>query len=95
MLARFIVYTIFSSPDSSSQDETTLTHLSNMIQATESFYHPSNFGRWTFSIVRFLQYLGWEFLKRWTDGELSQFLPVTGFLKLYSTLNYLILLINY
>lgn len=69
MLARFIVYTIFSPPNSSSQDETTLTHLSNMIQATESFYHPSNFGRWTFSIVRFLQYLGWEFLKRWTDGE--------------------------
>ncbi|RGB33631.1 hypothetical protein C1646_815894 [Rhizophagus diaphanus] len=67
MLARFIVYTIFSSPNSSSQDETTLTHLSNMIQATESFYHPSNFGRWTFSIVRFLQFLGWEFLKRWTD----------------------------
>ncbi|CAI2164709.1 4841_t:CDS:10 [Funneliformis geosporum] len=66
MLARFIVFTIFSSPVSS-QDETTLTHLSNMIQATETFYHPSNFGRWTFSIVRFLQYLGWEFLKRWTD----------------------------
>jgi hypothetical protein len=86
MLARFIVYTIFSSPNSSSQDETTLTLLSNMIQATESFYHPSNFGRWTFSIVRFLQYLGWEFLKRWTDGELLIFIddsileysPLTG-----------------
>ncbi|CAG8443048.1 10173_t:CDS:10 [Funneliformis mosseae] len=71
MLARFIVFTIFSSPVSS-KDETTLTHLSNMIQATETFYHPSNFGRWTFSIVRFLQYLGWEFLKRWTDENKSE-----------------------
>ena len=75
MLARFIVYTIFPSPNS---DETTLTYLSNMIQATESFYHPSNFGRWTFSIVRFLQYLGWEFLKRWIDGEHI----IVGFLEL-------------
>ncbi|CAJ0924045.1 3081_t:CDS:2 [Entrophospora sp. SA101] len=51
--------------------ESTLTHLANMIQAIESFYHPSNFGRWTYSIVKFLQYLGWEFLKRWTDEQKS------------------------
>jgi proteasome activator subunit 4 len=83
MLARFIVYTIFSSSNSLSQDETTLTYLSNMIQATESFYHPSNFGRWTFSIVRFLQYLGGEFLKRWTDGMLIYFLN-------YNLIDYLV-----
>ncbi|CAG8540546.1 10707_t:CDS:10 [Dentiscutata heterogama] len=66
MLARFIVYAIFP-PSNHPQEKTILTYLANMIQATESYYHPSNFGRWTFSIVRFLQFLGWEFLKRWTD----------------------------
>ncbi|CAJ0904050.1 1258_t:CDS:10 [Entrophospora sp. SA101] len=68
MLARFIVYTMFTT---SENEESTLTHLANMIQAIESFYHPSNFGRWTYSIVKFLQYLGWEFLKRWTDEQKS------------------------
>ncbi|CAG8548665.1 30916_t:CDS:10 [Gigaspora margarita] len=66
MLARFIVYSIFP-PSNHPQEKSILTYLANMIQATESYYHPSNFGRWTFSIVRFLQFLGWEFLKRWTD----------------------------
>ncbi|OZJ03795.1 hypothetical protein BZG36_03001 [Bifiguratus adelaidae] len=44
---------------------TTLTHLGNLLQATESFYHPSNNGRWTFSLVMFLKHLAYEFLKRY------------------------------
>lgn len=73
MFARFIVYTIFPPSGNNKKEESILTYLGNMIQAIESFYHPSNFGRWTFSIVRFLQFLGWEFLKRWTDGIKSFF----------------------
>ncbi|CAG8434329.1 1354_t:CDS:10 [Diversispora eburnea] len=66
MLLRKKVYSTFP-PSGNQKEESVLTYLGDMIQATESFYHPSNFGRWTFSIVRFLQFLGWEFLKRWTD----------------------------
>ncbi|CAG8466985.1 9745_t:CDS:10 [Ambispora leptoticha] len=66
MMAKFIVFTMF--PDDPSK-ESSLNHLANLIQAIESYYHPSNFGRWTFSIVRFLQFLGYEFLKRWKDEQ--------------------------
>ncbi|CAG8507014.1 6948_t:CDS:10 [Ambispora gerdemannii] len=68
MMAKFIVFTMFPQPDDPSK-ESSLNHLANLIQATESYYHPSNFGRWTFSIVRFLQFLGYEFLKRWRDEQ--------------------------
>lgn len=68
MFAKFIVYTIFPS-DGLPTEETSLGHLMNLIQATESFYHPSNFGRWTFPMVRFLQSLGYEFLRRWKEGK--------------------------
>ncbi|KAG9300251.1 hypothetical protein G9A89_011324 [Geosiphon pyriformis] len=68
MMARFIVYTIFPTT-AHPNEESTLTQLGNLIQAIESFYHPSNYGRWTFSIVRFLQFLGYEFFKRWRDEQ--------------------------
>ncbi|RUS15521.1 hypothetical protein BC937DRAFT_92354 [Endogone sp. FLAS-F59071] len=69
MLARFIVFTMYADTADTNKRESTLTHLANLIQATESYYHPSNYGRWSYSIVNFLRQLSWEFLKRWRDGE--------------------------
>lgn len=69
MLARFIVFTLYADTANTDKRESTLTHLANLIQATESYYHPSNYGRWSYSIVNFLRQLSWEFLKRWRDGE--------------------------
>jgi proteasome activator subunit 4 len=60
VLARFIIYTIY--PPSASEADgylyvDTLALLRTLLQSIESFYHPSNSGRWTSPIVRFLQYL--------------------------------------
>lgn len=60
VLARFIIYTIY--PAQASQVDgfayvDTLALLRTLLQSIESFYHPSNSGRWTAPIVRFLQYL--------------------------------------
>ena len=43
--------------------------LSEMIQATELYYHPSNHGTWTYSLTTFIQHLSVEFLKRWRLEE--------------------------
>lgn len=41
-----------------------LDSLSKFIQATESFFHPSNSGMWTPSLTRFIDFLASEFLRR-------------------------------
>ncbi|GAA5959559.1 hypothetical protein JCM21900_003196 [Sporobolomyces salmonicolor] len=46
-----------------------LDALAKLIQATESFFHPSNYGRWAPMLGRFLQNVTWEFLKRWKEEE--------------------------
>ena len=43
--------------------------LIKFINATESFFHPSNYGHWTGALARFLQNVTWEFAKRWTEEE--------------------------
>jgi proteasome activator subunit 4 len=42
-----------------------LDALAKLVQATESFFHPSNWGSWSLTLARFLQNVTWEFLKRW------------------------------
>jgi proteasome activator subunit 4 len=42
-----------------------LDALAKLVQATESYYHPSNWGSWSPFLARFLQNITWEFLKRW------------------------------
>lgn len=42
-----------------------LDSLAKLIQATETFFHPSNWGTWSIVLARFLQNVTWEFLKRW------------------------------
>ncbi|GAA5895195.1 proteasome activator BLM10 [Sporobolomyces salmoneus] len=49
-----------------------LDALAKLIQATESFFHPSNYGRWAPMLGRFLQSVTWEFLKRWKEEERAE-----------------------
>lgn len=46
-----------------------LDSLSKFINATETFFHPSNYGHWTSVLARFLQNVTWELTKRWTEEE--------------------------
>lgn len=48
-----------------SSQSPSLRNLANLIQAVETYYNPSNRGRWTYSLARFLQYLAFYFLRRW------------------------------
>ncbi|KAI8387347.1 hypothetical protein BD560DRAFT_321031 [Blakeslea trispora] len=67
-LARFIVYTIM--PDhEQTQSSYTLSLLSDMIQATELYYHPSNHGPWSYLLTAFARHLAHEFLKRWREEQ--------------------------
>ena len=43
-----------------------LESLAKFVQATESFFHPSNHGTWSHLLGRFIQSLCSEFLSRWT-----------------------------
>ena len=63
-LARFFIYTL--APGSTLN---TLDHLLNLLQAIESFFHPSNAGKWSYSICRFLQNLSTEYLRRLRLGN--------------------------
>lgn len=44
-----------------------LDSLAKLIQAIESFFHPSNAGTWSTTLARFLQNVTWEFHKRWLE----------------------------
>ncbi|KAI9246724.1 hypothetical protein BDA99DRAFT_526780 [Phascolomyces articulosus] len=65
--AKFIVYTMI--PNGSKGESYVMTLLSEMIQATELYYHPSNHGTWTYYLTTFIQHLAVEFLKRWRAEE--------------------------
>ncbi|TPX58023.1 hypothetical protein PhCBS80983_g03421 [Powellomyces hirtus] len=41
-----------------------LKHLGDLIQAVETYFHPSNAGRWSYMLARFLQMLSYHFLRR-------------------------------
>jgi len=41
-----------------------LDALARFIQATESYFHPSNWGMWVFPLSTFVKNLTWEFVKR-------------------------------
>lgn len=46
-----------------------LDSLVKLINATETFFHPSNYGHWSLILARFLQNITWEFTKRWMEEE--------------------------
>ncbi|KAJ3175354.1 hypothetical protein HDU87_006306 [Geranomyces variabilis] len=41
-----------------------LLRLNELIHAVETYYHPSNAGRWSYGLARFLQMLSYHFLRR-------------------------------
>ncbi|KAJ1028660.1 hypothetical protein NDA16_001826 [Ustilago loliicola] len=66
-------------PDGSSKPVTTypagskaLDHLAKFIQATESYFHPSNWGMWQISLSNLVQQIMFEFLKRVKEEERPQ-----------------------
>ncbi|KAG8953342.1 hypothetical protein FRC04_002752 [Tulasnella sp. 424] len=44
-----------------------LTPLHRLITSVETFFHPSNFGAWTFPLLTFIHRLAAEFSTRWND----------------------------
>ncbi|KAF9434968.1 hypothetical protein BGZ76_007123 [Entomortierella beljakovae] len=65
----FIVNTINPISEKEDPKSSTLAHFSNLIQANESFFHPSNSGQWTYPLSLFLQWLSWKYLDRIRDEE--------------------------
>lgn len=46
-----------------------LDHLSRFVQATEGYFHPSNWGPWQMQLSTFVQHLTWEFSRRVKEEE--------------------------
>ncbi|KAG0021330.1 hypothetical protein BGZ82_011351 [Podila clonocystis] len=65
----FIVNTINPISEGQNPKSSSLAHLRDLIQATESFFHPSNSGPWSYALALFLQALAWYYLKRIKDEE--------------------------
>ncbi|KAL4343140.1 hypothetical protein S245_036097 [Arachis hypogaea] len=63
-IAKTIVYLL--KPGSSSQQ-----HFEKLINILEQYYHPSNGGRWTYSLERFLFHLVLQFQKRLQNEQLG------------------------
>ncbi|ETS62890.1 hypothetical protein PaG_02652 [Moesziomyces aphidis] len=49
-----------------------LDHLAKFVQATESYFHPSNWGLWQISLSNLVQQIMFEFLKRAKEEERPQ-----------------------
>ena len=49
-----------------------LDHLAKFVQATESYFHPSNWGMWQISLSNLVQQILFEFLKRAKEEERPQ-----------------------
>ncbi|KAJ3037851.1 hypothetical protein HDV00_001266 [Rhizophlyctis rosea] len=70
--AKFIVYTIYPPSVANgglSYPSRSMEHLATMIRSIESYFHPSNSGRWTYQLARFIQVLSSEFLRRLRKEE--------------------------
>lgn len=57
-------------PDQDNKDSSyTLSLLSDLIQATELYFHPSNHGTWSYLLTSFARHLSADFLKRWRTEQ--------------------------
>ncbi|KAG0355172.1 hypothetical protein BGZ54_001264, partial [Gamsiella multidivaricata] len=65
----FIVNTISPISEKENPKSSSLAHLNDLIQATESFFHPSNSGQWSYVLALFLHSLSWDYLKRVKEEE--------------------------
>ena len=71
-IARWIVMSL--SPSSLDQPHSIMTNLEGLIQAIETFFHPSNSGGWTRTLSQLVYYLCDFFVMRWNrerSGELN------------------------
>ncbi|CDS14218.1 hypothetical protein LRAMOSA06388 [Lichtheimia ramosa] len=68
-LAKFIIYSII--PENEDGASYVLTLLEELVQATELYYHPSNYGTWSFYLTLFMHHVAEMFLKRWQEEEES------------------------
>ncbi|KAF9918681.1 hypothetical protein BX616_006764 [Lobosporangium transversale] len=66
-VAMFIVNTIDPVSEEENPESSILAHLSDLIQATESFFHPSNSGQWSYVLALFIHYLAKTYLERIRD----------------------------
>ncbi|KAF4818642.1 Proteasome activator complex subunit 4 [Colletotrichum tropicale] len=72
MIARWIVYSL--SPKCLEQESSILASLEGLLEAVDTFYHPSNAGSWTTFLGQFTVYLTDIFVSRWNrekSGELD------------------------
>ncbi|KAL3489336.1 hypothetical protein BJX62DRAFT_155398 [Aspergillus germanicus] len=71
-IARWIVMSL--SPACLDKEESILTQLEGLIQAVETFFHPSNSGSWTKTLAQLVYYLTDFFVMRWNreqSGEME------------------------
>ncbi|KAJ3013403.1 hypothetical protein HKX48_005762 [Thoreauomyces humboldtii] len=61
--AAFMVWSILP-PAADHNNMQVLVHLADMIQAVETYFHPSNAGKWTHMLTRLLEMLSYHFLRR-------------------------------
>ncbi|KAA8648713.1 proteasome activator BLM10 [Aspergillus tanneri] len=71
-IARWIIMSL--SPACLDSEESILTQLEGLIQAVETFFHPSNSGTWTKTLAQLVYYLADFFIMRWNreqSGEME------------------------
>ncbi|KAF5864694.1 hypothetical protein ETB97_006971 [Aspergillus alliaceus] len=71
-IARWVVMSL--SPACLEAEESILTQLEGLIQAVETFFHPSNSGSWTKTLSQLVYYLADFFVMRWNreqSGEME------------------------
>lgn len=71
-IARWIVMSL--SPACMESPDSILAHLEGLIQAIETFFHPSNSGSWTKTLAQLVYYLADFFVMRWNremNGEMD------------------------
>lgn len=71
-IARTIIMSL--SPECMDCDDSVLSKLEGLIQAVETFFHPSNSGSWTRTLAQLVYYLGDFFVLRWNrehSGEMD------------------------
>ncbi|KAI9375287.1 hypothetical protein BJX61DRAFT_169817 [Aspergillus egyptiacus] len=66
-IARWIVSSL--SPACLDKDESILTQLEGLVQAVETFFHPSNSGSWTKTLAQLVYYLTDFFVMRWNREQ--------------------------
>ncbi|CAH7687375.1 hypothetical protein PPACK8108_LOCUS22155 [Phakopsora pachyrhizi] len=66
-LAVILVYSMSEDGDSNSPECRALSAASKLLTAMETFFHPSNHGRWSAKLTKFLRHLAWRFAVRWSE----------------------------